>query len=64
MKISQIILSKSKTIGILDQKNRTKFRKIQITASCDIAEGEDAGVAYKALSEFIEQQFEYEKNIK
>lgn len=44
--------------------NRTRFRKIQITASGDLDDADMPAEAYKKLSEFIEESFEYEKGIK
>lgn len=64
MKIKSINLSKSKTIGIQTADNRTRFRKLQISVQADIAETDNPAEEYKKLSEFIEEQFIYESNIK
>lgn len=64
MNINHIQLSKSRTVGVVSQHNKTKFRKIQITASGEVDKDEDPGQAYQQLSQFIESQFEYEKRIK
>lgn len=64
MIIKSISLSKSKTIGIMTADSRTRFRKIQITASCDLNDTDLPADAYIELSKFIEAQFNYEKEIK
>lgn len=43
---------------------RTKFKKIQITASVDLDDKDNSDESYVSLSQFIERQFEYEKSIK
>lgn len=62
MFISQIQLSKSKTIGFQTKDGRTKFKKIQIMVIGDLRYGEKTDPAYKKLSEFIEKQLEYEQS--
>jgi len=64
MIIKTIQLSKSKTIGIQTADNRTRFRKLQIHVSADLAENDNPADEYKKLSEFIEEQFAYEQGIK
>ena len=63
MRISQIQLTKSKTVGVVSKDGKTRFKKAQIMAVGDIEENEDTEKAYRELSEFIERQFEYEKSL-
>lgn len=44
--------------------SRTRFRKIQITASGDLDDADMPAEVYKKLSCFIEEQFVYEQGIK
>lgn len=64
MKFRSITLSKSKTIGVITQDNRTRFRKIQITAAAEVEPGDDEQKCYMKLSGFIEDMFTYETTIK
>jgi hypothetical protein len=54
MKILKLKLQKSRTLGYLDQRNQTKFKKIQFQAEGEIMDGEDPRAAYKELSDYID----------
>lgn len=60
MLLKSIELSKSKTVGFITSDNRTKFKKITITATADIDKTDDPNKSYHKLSQFIEKQFLYE----
>lgn len=62
MFIKEIILIKSKTVGIMQQGGKTHFKKIQISASAELNENDDSNKSYQELSQYIESKFEYEKN--
>lgn len=61
MRIKHISLTKSKTVGIITPDNRSRFKKITISASADLDEEDKPEESYKELSKFIESRFEYEK---
>jgi hypothetical protein len=60
MFIKTLSVSKSQTIG-RSLNNVTKYRKITISASADLAEKDDTDLSYKLLSSFVDEQLEFEK---
>lgn len=60
MKINSISISKSQTIG-KSLNNVTKYRKITVHASADLADNDDTDLSYKLLSSFLDEQLDFEK---
>lgn len=54
MQIKKLRLTKSRTIGNLDERGKSKFKKIQLTAECDVEEGDSPVDAYVELSHYID----------
>lgn len=63
MKIKSITLQKSKTLGVISQDGRTKFKKLQIQASADLDENDMPADAYMELSKYIEAMLVYEAGL-
>ena len=64
MIINKISITKSKTVGIVTQQGKTKFKKVQIMSHADLEKDEDENKAYQKLSQYVENCFKYEENIK
>jgi hypothetical protein len=60
MIINKISIQKSKTIGFLDQYNKTKFKKIQIGVDAELGTDDDPIDGYKKLSLLVEDFFAIE----
>lgn len=63
-KITQIHLTKSKTLGVMsDMSGKTRFKKLSITAMADIEDTDIPADAYIELSKFIESMLTYEQGL-
>ncbi len=53
MKLKQLTIFKSKTVGHLDANGKTRFKKLQFEAVAEIEEGKDPDAEYEELSDYI-----------
>lgn len=54
MKITKISITKSKTIGFLDQSNKTRFKKLQVGAEAELGTEDKSKESYQSLSKYID----------
>ena len=54
MKIIKLNIVKSKTVGFLDQSNKTKFKKLQLGAEAELGTEDDPNKSYQTLSKFVD----------
>ena len=55
MQITKLSLEKSKTVGFLDQYNKTRFTKIRFAADAELDESDNPKEKYNELSSFIDE---------
>ena len=63
MFIKEITITKSMTVGI-ESENKTRYRKIVISAVAGLDEKDNPDISYKKLSDFIDDKILKEKKIK
>ena len=54
MRFKKLSSKKSRTIGILDQQGRTKFKKVDFQAEIELDENDDPVESRRKLSQFID----------
>lgn len=62
MKITQFTIEKSLTIGV-QAAERTKYRKITLSATAELAEGDDYQAEYKKVSNDLEEKIAFERTL-